>query len=227
MTATASEPTLVYDPSTKALRAFYGASDRQRASFPAEEVSGVQATVKTPIGSPDTDRPQEVYTPAEIRDLLVKLWGAIRLDPCAGPDSILAPERAYYGEQVDTGRRKKNGQPILEWTGPGLTSPWCDGTYFNPPYNALEDWLAKAVEEAGLGYEIAGLVPVRTHRAWFRAAVLDRADAVCWLNPVTFLGYDQSFPAPLVLVYWGPSAHMFKLLCEEAGLGDAEVRVHG
>lgn len=218
-------PVLAYDPATKALRAFYGASDRHKSTMLASASANVE-TVKALIGSPDSERPQEVYTPQAIRDFLVGMWGSIRLDPCSGPGSILNTERAYQGYQVDTGRVKKSGQPILTWAGEGLTSPWTDCTYFNPPYDSLEDWLAKAVEEAANGYEIVGLVPVRSHRKWWRSAVLGNADAVGWLGPVTFIGYDQSFPAPLALVYWGYQAHMFKFMLESAGLGDAEVRAH-
>jgi len=216
-------PQLVFDPATKALRAFYGASDR--LSQGRVTASGApKETVKALIGSPDTDRPQEVYTPEEIRDFLVQFWGAIRLDPCAGPDSILQPEQAYYGRQVETGRTKKNGQPILAWEGAGLVASWTDCTYFNPPYADLEEWLTKAVKEAADGYEIVGLVPVRPQRKWWRQAVLESACAIGWLDPVTFVGYDQSFPAPLVLVYWGPNSHTFKFLFETFKLGGAEVR---
>lgn len=215
-------PQLVYDPATRALKAIYGA----RAATRTASGTNVETT-KALIGSPDTDRPQEVYTPAPIRDFLMALWGQIRLDPCAGPDSILEPERAYYGRQEPTGKVKKDGTPILAWVGEGLTSPWTDCTYFNPPYARLEEWLAKAVEEAKDGYEIVGLVPVRPHRRWWREAVLHNANAVGWLNPVTFEGYDQSFPQALVLAYWGPNPSTFSYLFESQGLGDAELRQAG
>lgn len=212
-------------PAPKALRAFYGASDRLAATEPP---SGVHLnTLKTLIGTPDKDRPQEIYTPPAIRDLLVQLWGAIRLDPCAGPGSILGPERAYFGEQIDTGRVRKDGRKILKWEGSGLTHPWTDCTYVNPPFTNLEDWLAKALEEVSCGFEVAVLAPVRPHRVWWRDAVLKNADAIGWLNPVSFVGYDSAFPEALVLAYYGPRPSQFKLLFEDAGLGYAEVRPRG
>lgn len=214
MTSSAA-PTIGFESAPKPLRAFYGASDRLTTN---------ENTVKTLIGSPDTDRPQEIYTPPAIRDFLVQLWGAIRLDPCSGPESILRAERTYQGRLVPTGRVKKNGQPVTEWEGEGLIRPWMDCTYFNPPYADLDEWLAKAVAEAALGHDIAGLIPVRTHRTWWRHAVLVTADAVGWCNPVSFVGYDSSFPAPLAMPYWGSQPHEFAALFDMCGLGSAEVR---
>lgn len=86
----------------------------------------------------------------------------------------------------------------------GLHMPWCDRTYVNPVFARLEEWLAAAVGEhvRDPAARIAMLVPVRTHRKWFRAA-LEHVSGVDMLDPVTFLGHDQPFPAPLWLLHFG------------------------
>jgi len=207
----------------KSLRSFYGASDRLVHHEPTSAAH--HETVRTLIGSPTQERPQEVYTPPEIRDLAQAVFGGpIRLDPCAGPDSILQPERAYYGQQVPTGKIKKDGTPVYKWEGPGLTAPWCDSTYCNSPYDELEPWMEKAAREATKNFEILQLVPVRCHRKWWRRIALRGADAIGWLDPLQFLGFAQTFPAPLALLYWGITPNVFCELFENKGLGDAELR---
>lgn len=177
----------------KALRSLYGASDRLKAN-----------TAKAHIGS-GSDRPQVVYTPQVVVDALATLWPeGIQLDPCSGPDSIVPARIQWFGEQVPTGRFKRTGEPILKWTGPGLSGEWPERTYINPPYCDLQDWLAVAVDKGILsaGGELAFLIPLRTSRRWFRE-YLGHTTRVCLLDPLVFEGYEQSFPAPLVLAYHG------------------------
>jgi hypothetical protein len=99
----------------------------------------------------------------------------------------------------------------------GLSVPWVPRKYVNPPYKHLKEWLAKAVAEAHSGVpEILVLAPVRTHRPWFRIAWL-HSDCVIALNSLKFLGYDQAFPAPLCLMYWGAMADQLELLAYRLG----------
>lgn len=165
----------------KSLRAFYGASDRQKKKH--------DNTVKS-MACPGT-RPQEICTPLWLLERYVlPLWGHIELDPCACVQLGTVPAKVrYYGPPRDAG---------------GLVLPWLDRTYCNPPYKDLKAWLARAQDEALRGLRIVVLAPVRTHRAWFRDA-LCKADRVRWLDPVKFEGYDQAFPAPLCLLGWGLS----------------------
>ncbi len=162
----------------KPLRAFYGASDRQKRAN----------TVKS-MTSPG-ERPQSIYTPVSFIERYIP-W-PIALDPCAAHDSPVSAlaEVKYYGPGYDAG---------------GLVLPWLDRTYVNPPYKDLKLWLARAYDQAvHTGGRIAVLAPVRTHRAWFRAA-MHSTRVVQWLDPVKFEGYDQAFPAPLCLLWWGPT----------------------
>lgn len=138
------------------------------------------------------EREQVIYTPEVIRDVIRELWPeGLALDPCSGPESILEPTWAFGPHMPFPEDRD------------GLAVPWKHRTYVNPPYKHLKEWLAKAVAEAQSGVsEILVLAPVRTHRPWFRIAWL-HSNCVIALNSLKFRGYDQAFPAPLCLMYWG------------------------
>jgi len=62
----------------------------------------------------------------------------------------------------------------------------------------MQPWLG----QAKTGAEHMLLVPVRTHRAWW-CHTAKRARKIAWLAPVTFIGYDQAFPTPLCMMYFG------------------------
>lgn len=131
-------------------------------------------------------REQEILTPDWLTVLLGEEWGNIAMDPCSDA-SCSVPALIHYVWPRDN----------------GLTLPWYIRTYANPPYGALKDWLAKAVEESRSDLaRIALLAPARTHRKWYRAA-LDTTTAVVELDPLKFKGYDSTFPAPLHLLCWG------------------------
>jgi len=127
-------------------------------------------------------RPQDIRTPLVIFRTLVQYWGeSIALDACDG---------------------EARTPCVLHLTSGGLDRPWADRTYCNPPYQDLKSWLAKAVHEArATGNRIAVLCPVRTHRKWFREAMAETS-AIIYLDPLTFEGYTQAFPAPLCILFF-------------------------
>lgn len=178
----------------KPLRSFYGASDRQKHDN----------TVKS-MACPG-DRPQEIFTPRPLLNAIHKVWPRIEFDPCGHPDSPIVATRVLTGIQIPKLNRdgsvsyKKNGDPRLVWSGEGLDTEWPDGTYSNPPFSDLEEWMVKAA--SGVKKEVMQLVPVRTHRKWW-TAVASQCTAIAWLKPVTFVGFDQAFPAPLAMLYFG------------------------
>jgi hypothetical protein len=97
----------------------------------------------------------------------------------------------------------------------GLTAPWVDATFINPPFNVLKLWLLKSLEET---CDHVMLVPVRTHRPWWRDWAI--ASEVVYLDPVKFEGHDQSFPAPLCLARRNaPKRGELIRACEILGLG--------
>ena len=142
------------------------------------------------------DRSQGIYTPSCLLAPLRELWGAIELDPCSGPYSIVGAKEA--------------------WTSGGLNRPWRDCTYVNPPFKYSKEWLGLAIAEGALGNRIALLAPARGHRRWFRAAA-HSASTVVDLDPVKFVGYTSAFPAPLCLLYWGKDWEAFERAYEDLG----------
>lgn len=126
-------------------------------------------------------REQSIYTPQCIVDALLRLWPeGIACDPCPG----------------DLGVSLVNAFLPLD---DGLELPvWPRRTYVNPPYDKLKPW----IERFERSWECVLLTPVRTHRRWWRTLLLP-SSRVCWLNPVKFIGYKQTFPAPLALIYRG------------------------
>lgn len=166
-------------------------------------------------GAKGNEREQQVYTPWPILEVPLRLWGQIDLDPCSGPDSLVPAHEAWCGQQVDTGRRGRNG-PIIKWTGPGLDRPWRDHAYVNPPFEDLEEWLGKSAleHERGVREQIL-LLPVRTHRDWWVRHASKIATCIAWLRPFPFHGEKQSFPAPCVLTYTGDAPAAFAALVQD------------
>lgn len=137
-------------------------------------------------GSLTGEREQRIYTPQKIVTRLGLFWPeGVALDPCWGPDALVRPEVAAWPENP-------NGPTD------GLAIEWPRRTFVNPPYDNMPPWLAKSIACPGA----IMLGPVRTHRKWYRAAAQLSAASV-FLDPLTFLGFDATFPAPLSLILWG------------------------
>jgi len=138
-----------------------------------------------------------ILTPPCIIEAVLKVWPeGIALDPCA-----------------ETGQGAYNvpaAQHITGETTSGLERRWPYRTYVNPPFGKLRPWL----EKAATCDEVMVLCPVRTHRKWFR---LDQFHAVCFLNPLSFVGFKQAFPAPLCLMYRGSYPALFARTFHDLG----------
>lgn len=173
-------------------------------------------------------REQTVFTPQVIVDVLLKLWGSIEYDCCHGEPGVvltatgreakkakrLPPDQAMqvalgFAVQVESivpARRRTSTR--------GLIDPWPRHSYANPPYGTLAEWLDWSLKQ----FEPhVMLVPVRPHRKWWRKWARERQ--IIYLNPLTFLGYDGSFPAPLCLASNRASAELVNI-CRDAGIGE-------
>lgn len=179
--------------SDRALHAFYGRGN----------------TVRALIGT--GERPQEICTPPEIIEGLLRLWPeGIQLDPCSGPDSIV-PARVRYcvPKRTRTVQKKRKGTLVTvaedyyeaqPGDTDGLTLPWAPFCYVNFPFADMSAWLQKA---AGEPREQVLLCPVRTSRNSYVDA-LERCDQVIWLHyAIRFIGYKDAFPQALSLLYRG------------------------
>lgn len=163
------------------------------SGFPVKNNAMAGLATANRSGKP-AEREQEVLTPQSIVDVCNKLWVQIMFDPCWCEGAITDPYAVNLGD--------------------GLKCQWLPKTYINPPYKDLKAWLAYGQTQPK---EQIWLVPVRTHRTWWRSW-RDSLDVYCELNPLAFVGYAQVFPAPLLLGYWGEKTMRF---CDAAtGLGD-------
>jgi len=144
------------------------------------------------------ERKQEILTPPEIVNVCKVMWAdQISLDPCWCEGSITDPLDRYEYPKQD-----------------GLKLPWCGYSYINPPYRDLKDWLEYGPTQPA---PQIWLVPVRTHRRWWRHWRDYCTDAYCELDPVKFIGYDQFFPAPLLLGYRGDIPSKFMEVARRLG----------
>lgn len=161
-------------------------------------------------------RPQELLTPQPIIDWLLSQWGEISLDAASDVRGHVPALHRYTGDYED-----------------GLQCGWSDRTWCNPPFAETKRWLRHADTIAELeDVRITMLVPVRTHRPWWRESAFVRSDAIVWLNAKQQFGfyghfedvpqangktkrvavqdpdgpltwYEQSFPTPLCLLCKG------------------------
>ncbi len=70
----------------------------------------------------------------------------------------------------------------------GLSTPWGQRNYANPPYSQKELWIQKAIDELAIGHETVMLLPVDTSTSWFLDLCLP------WSHPVWIRGrvkYDK------------------------------------
>lgn len=85
---------------------------------------------------------QFAKTPVKLLEQLEEEYGKFDFDPCP-------PDPAFDG----------------------LSSEWGQNNYVNPPYNALEKWLEKAVEEWEKDKQVIFLMPIRIHTSYFHRIV--------------------------------------------------------
>lgn len=134
---------------------------------------------------------QDVCTPRYIaRVVHAVLSGPPDLDPFGSLRSVVGALRQY----------------ILAHGEDGTTFRWYGKVYTNPPFESPT--LGQAIQLASEhDDEVIMLVPLRTHRRYWSPAWT--AQAICYLEPVTFEGETHTFPMPCVLLYWGHRAERF------------------
>lgn len=144
---------------------------------------------KRAIGSHQSSRMKsDIWlTPQDI----LKPLGSFDLDPCAPSVRPWNTATKHFSLPLD-----------------GLTQPWSDRVWLNPPYSReAVRWLRKLAEH-GNG---TALVFARTETAWFVESIWKRADAILFLEGrITFRLPDgtkaaANSGAPSVLAAYGPN----------------------
>lgn len=151
----------------------------------------------------------EWYTPRDIVDRVIAVFGAIDVDPCSNTGVPNVPAKVHYTEADD-----------------GLSHDWTGRVYMNPPYGrGIDPWIAHLVEEyeRGACTEAIALVPARVDTDWFR-----RFEAYPWLavdGRLKFSGHQNAAPFPSALVYLGVAVGRFVEVFGDLGVIWEKVRV--
>lgn len=125
-------------------------------------------------------------TPPELLDPIRSFLGAIDLDPCGHPASLVRATRQILPPES------------------GLDAQWAGRVFCNPPYSDPKPWVSKcAIFGLGPG-EVVALLKLDPSTSWWPP---------CWWGSVVFLakrvryvgpeGQGNSANFPSALVYWG------------------------
>lgn len=160
-------------------------------------------TSEAPKESLPSDR---CYTPPNIVELIVKVFGAIDLDPCAD-DGKHIPAIRHYTFADD-----------------GLNQEWHGRIFLNPPYSCPARWIAKLRDEIALGRatEAIALLPAATDTNWL-SPILKSQPACFWKGRIKFLDENyQPMKASArqshVLIYWGENSDRFREVFSDFGV---------
>lgn len=174
--------------------------------------SHVPGAVRSASMEPE-GRPQDHCTPAEYIEPAYRVMGGIDLDPATNPGSLVRATRSlcFVDERDDSIVLPKG----FEW-GNGLEEDWSGlRIWLQPNWDELEPWVERANFYAQRGAEIFALLPVRTHRLYWK--YVWEAQGITFLPPITFVGQRDQLPLPCCYVYWGPNPEKFALWTSPLG----------
>lgn len=128
-----------------------------------------------------------VSTPSKfIRAIEIK-FGRINFDLCAIPSNAKA-KKFFPPEKNSLQQSWRNLCGIL----------WC-----NPPYQKIEPWIFKALNECGDKNKCIMLIPASVDSNYWQSYIHFKA-AVFWVKGrIIFDGHKEKFPKPLALLIYG------------------------
>lgn len=141
-----------------------------------------------------TSSTSEWFTPTEVIERVVALFGTIDLDPCSNSTGAPRIPAAKHYREADN----------------GLDHPWRGKVYMNPPYGReIGAWVDKLADEFEYGNvsEAIALVPSRTDTSWWAHLP---ASMVCFVTGrLSFSDHENPAPFPSAVAYLGPNAERF------------------
>ena len=87
----------------------------------------------------------------------------------------------------------------------GLSVPWKERNFINPPYKNIEPWLRKAVEEHAKGNSSLFLLPARISPFWWHDHCMRATEIWFVCSGIRFRGYKNRCPFDVCLVYFDAS----------------------
>lgn len=89
----------------------------------------------------------------------------------------------------------------------GLEMDWGTSNFVNPPFNDVDLWAKKAVEELSKNRLSILLIPYRGNSRYWRDYIWPYATNITFLDKgIRFGGYKKVFPIPMVIVEMNPEA---------------------
>lgn len=157
----------------------------------------VSAIVKKENGScaPQlfTSESEEWYTPKDIIDAVIEVFGYIDLDPCSPSVDGPVPAQQHYTQKED-----------------GLIQPWAGKVYMNPPYGTqVKEWVEKCLREydGKNVLEAIILVAARTDTKWFN--LLNEFPWCAVEGRLAFSGSKNKATFPSAIFYLGENIKDF------------------
>lgn len=86
----------------------------------------------------------------------------------------------------------------------GLSIPWKEKNFVNPPYSQIDKWVDKAIQESKLHKKVVLLLPVRTDTKWFEKLSKYGITVHFFTGRLKFGDSKNSAPFPLMLVFLTP-----------------------
>lgn len=140
-----------------------------------------------------TSESEEWYTPKDIIDAVIEVFGYIDLDPCSPSVDGPVPAQQHYTQKED-----------------GLVQPWTGKVYMNPPYGAqVKYWVEKCLHEYDSKnvQEAIILVAARTDTKWFN--LLNEFPWCAVEGRLAFSGSKNKATFPSAIFYLGENIKDF------------------
>ena len=158
---------------------------------------------------------KEWYTPTEVLEPVIQVFGAIDLDPCSNShEAPSVPADAHYTKDDN-----------------GLVRDWRGRVFMNPPYGKeTRVWAEKLLAEidADRVQEAIVLVAARVETQWFRM-LSNRAHLWCAVSKrLRFSGSKNSAPFPSAIFFFTDTPGRGQDFCRQfCNLGLIYRRVEG